>query len=353
MVDYVLEVYNCNTSNGTWTRIGEITTFSNLEWNILKNKPTYCNFAINVYSPDSALIQPFKNWILLKRNNVPYLFQITNVRGSLNADGGYLNVECNSIHYALNQLYVEGNYIKQNTDAGAIAVDLISTAQAKPYSNFGIQSGTIDTIGNTNETLFYQSIGKALTNQSDNIVGYIIDFMPILDANEELSYIQFNCFKTLGIYRSDLPPLELGFSVNELRFGMKDEVYNNIYTLGSGTNEVQVATSTNSTSQSIFGNRESVNKEANITVLSTLQKKGDTFLNVNQGIQLEVAFKLNPAQKPYFGDFGIYDILNINVNIENTFFNFIGTGQVMEVIIRYNNTDNSESVNPVIKYYKT
>lgn len=352
MVDYILEVYNVNTTTGRWTRIGEITTYYNLTWNRKSNNPSYCTFSINVYSPDSKFIKPFRNWVLLKRNGIPYLFQIINVRGDLNETSGYLEVECADMLYCLDNIYVQGNFQNINIDAGQIAVNLINYAQSKLYSNYGIQTGTIDTVGTSNETLYYQSIGKALTNQSDNIIGYDFTFVPILDANNEINYVQFNVFKALGIYRNDLPPLELGHSINSLRFGMADEVFNNIYTLGTGTNEVQVATSTNATSQEIFGNRESVNKEANVSVLATLQKKGDSFLNDKQGIQLEIGFNLTPNQKPYYGDFGLYDTLDINVVIGDTFFNFTGTATVKEIQFRYDNTNNKETITPIVKFYK-
>src|SRR5690606_11867196 len=157
-----------------------------------------------------------------------------------------------------------GRYVAVNTDAATIASDLVALAQTKTNANFGIQNGTIQSVGISSETLFYQSIGRALTNQADNIIGYDFNFVPILDANKKLDFIQFNVFKSVGVVRNNLPPFELAHSVNISDFGMGGEVYNKIYTLGSDTGEVEVAERENLTSQSIFAIRERVNKEASI-----------------------------------------------------------------------------------------
>lgn len=354
MTEYILEVYTLNSSTGEYTRIGELTTYFNLSFNKKINLPSVANFSINSYSPDGSLIQPFKNWILIKRNGTPEFFgNIINVRGGLNSDTGSIDIECADVLYSLNQLYTEGRYVQTNTDAGTIASALVALAQSKQNANFGIQNGTIQTVGTSNETLFYQSIGKALTNQSNNIIGYNFTFIPILDANGKLDYIQFNVFKSLGVYRGNLPPLELGHSVNVLGFGMGDEVYNKIYTLGSDTGDVEVAESENTTSQSIFALREKVNKEPGIQIKSSLQQKGDEYLNLVQGIRLELSFELTEGVKPYYGDFGIMDTLEVNIQVGNTFFDFRGTAQIKEINFNYDNNTNKETIIPIIQYYKT
>lgn len=349
---YILEAYSLNPVTGIYSRLGELTTFMNVEWNQKSNKPSTLNFQLSVYSPDTAFIQPFKNWILLKREGVAYLFNIVNVRGGLQTDSGLISVDCFSIQYALNQLYVEGSYIATNTDAGTIASNLIAIAQAKPNANYGIQIGTVGTIGNTNETLFYQSIGAALTNQADNIIGYNFEFKPILGSDDKLSYVQFNCSKSMGSVRSDLPPLELGYSVNVVDFGMASEVYNKIYTLGADTGSVDVASSSSTGSQGIFGLREKINKEPSIFIKSNLQSKGDSYLNTTQGVMLEVGFQLTEGISPYYGQFGLMDTLYVKIKIANTFFNFQGTAQVTEISFNYDHSTNKEVITPIIKYYQ-
>jgi len=352
MAEYILEVYNLNNITGIYTRIGEITTFFGLEFTQKSNKPSTASFNLNVYSPDTRFIIPFQSWILIKRNGIPYLFNIIDVRGDLNPDSGELQVMCGDMLYVLNQNYIEGNYIAKNTDAGTIASALVSLAESKPYNNLGIVNGVIQTVGNTNETLFYSSIGKALTNQADNIAGYNFNFIPTLDANSKLSGINFNVYATLGVNRTNLPPLELGYSVNALSFGMVGEVYNKVYTLGEGTNDVTVVTSENNTSKAIFGLRESVNKESSITIRQSLQDKGDSRLVASEGIRLEIAFELTEGISPYFGDFGLMDTLRVNINIGNTFFNFEGDAQITELAFRYDNNNNKETITPVILYNK-
>ena len=354
MTDYILEIYTLNASTGVYTRIGELSTYFNLNWTKIANKPAKCTFSMNSYSKEGNLIQPFKNWVLIKRNGLAeYFGNIIDVKGFHSSDSGQIDITCGDILYALNNLYTVGSYVKQNIDAGALVTDLITVAQAKSYGNFGLQAGGIETIGTTNETLFYQSIGKAITNQSDNIVGFDVSFVPILDGNGELSYIQYNVYKALGTVRNNLPPLELGYSVNLISFGMLNEVKNKIYTLGSGTGfDVSVATSTGTTQSAGYSLREAVNKEGSVSILQTLQDKGDTFLSDNQGVKLELGFQLTEGQRPYYGDFGLFDTLPVKIEIGNTFFNFNGTAQIRELAFTYDNNTNKETITPIIQYNK-
>ncbi len=349
----ILEVYTLDTLTGTYTRIGELVTYTNLSWNEAENKACICSFTINVYSTEGALIQPFKNWILIKREgSSPVLFNIADIRGGINENSGQIRVVCMSMLYSLMQLYVEGAYKQINVDAGTIASDLIAMAQSKPYGNLGIQDGTIEAVGETNETLFYQSIGQALVNQSDNIVGYKFFFQPILDANQELDYVQFNILKNTGVVRDNLPPLELGFSVNVLDFGMAGEVYNKIYELGAGTGDVEVATSDSEVSKAAYALRESVTKEADVFVKATLQTKADAFINENQVVKLEVSARLTPGIKPYYGDFGLSDSLQTDIKIGNTFFNFEGLARVKELEFQYDDVRNQERISVIFEYIK-
>lgn len=350
----MLEVYERDPSTGTYARIGELITYQNLNWTRRANRPNSASFSMNIYSQEGRFIQPFKNWILIKRNGFPEFFgNIIDLRGDLNPDTGLYTVDCADVLYRLKKTNVEGQYIKQNTDASAIAAELVGIAQSKSYGNLGIQTGTLETVGNTNETLYYQSIGDALINQADNLTGYILTFVPILDANGKVDYIQFNVHKSLGAFRSDLPPLELGTSVNVAQFAMGEDLVNKVYTLGAGTGDVQVVETESEGSQQIFGLVEEVNKESSIEVRDTLSQRGRKFIDERQGIKLEVAFTLTPGVKPYYGDFGLMDTLKVNVVIGNTVFNFRGTAQIREINMSYDTVNNQESLTPVISYYKT
>lgn len=353
MVEYILEVYTRDATAGTYTRIGELTTFSDLTWTKKDNRPKSASFNLNVYSPDTTLIQPFKHWILIKRNGYPEFFgNIIDVRGQLFSDTGSISVQCADVLYSLKQFYSDPTYTAVDTDAGLIAEELISLIQARDYGNFGIQSGTIETIGVTNQTLYYQSLGGAIIDQSDNIVDYHFEFVPILDADGKMDYIKFNVFKSTGVTRTDLPPLELGLSVNTIHFGMKGEVFNQIFTLGSDTGDVEVTESSALISQQTFGRREIVNKEPSVAIRETLQQKGDTFLNDAQGVELDMSFELTEGVAPYYGDFNLMDTLPINIQIADTFFSFEGTVQIKELTFTYDTNTNKETISAIVSYYK-
>lgn len=350
-VDIVLEVYQANYVDGTYTRIGEISTFQDLEYSLRYNEVQPASFKLNIYDKSSSFIVPFQNWILIKRNGAPILF--TNIIEVDASSGGSLNVTCADIFYRLNSIYAEGNFVRVNEDAADIVEDIITEVQSRDFANFGITIGEKQTIGDTNETLFYQSFGEAITNQSDNIQGYFVRFEPTLDADKKVSGLVVNIYKQIGVEVKSLPVLELGYSVNSFDVGMEGNIVNFVYTQGQGTGqEVPVTTSQDVNSQKVFGRLESVVKESSTAVRNSLQSKSDTFVSTNSNIKLQLGFTLNPSTKPYFGDFGLMDFLRCDINIKNTFFNFKGLVQITGLDFSYKNQDSREIIDPIITYFK-
>lgn len=349
-LEYTLESYELDNTTGTYTRQGEITTFANLQFTLKANYVWSMTFELNIYSPDNTLTIPFKNWVLLKRNDTALaLFNIVDVQGSSETDTGSSVFTCFDVHYSLVNIIYEGRYFADK-DASLIAQDYINYAQNKGNSNFGIQVGVLETVGDTTDTLFYQSVGQAIINQTDNIIGYDFLYTPILDSNGKLDYIKFDLYKSLGVLRDNLPPLEIGYSVNQVTYGLKQELYNNIYSQGEGTGDVSTAIAFDATSASVFSRREQVTKEANITVLSTLQTKADNELLNTKSIQLELGFQLTEGVSPYYGEFGLFDILNCNIEVGNTIFNYKGNAKITELNFVYNEQDNKEVITPIITY---
>lgn len=351
--EYYLESYTLNPVTGEYTRVGEIITFSGLSWNKKTNNVSECSFNLNVYDKANSLVIPYKNFIAVWRNNMPEFFGcVVDVSGNLSSPTGEVSIQCYDLLYELTQRYSEGYFVRQNTDAGLIASDIINLAQNKTNGNLGIVVNTTETVGNTNETLFYQSLGQALINQSDNIIGYDFEFRPILDANKKIDSIEFNLYKSLGVDRSKtLAPLEVGHSVNVLDFAIKQEIYNKLYNIGTGTGEaVEVTESESLSSQQSFHLREAVIKNSNVSVRSTLQKKGDEYINNTQGIQLEVRFELTTNQTPYYPQFNLYDTLAANIEIGQTIFNYNGTVKIIELEFSFDENNNKETVKPVVEY---
>lgn len=352
--EYTIEVYTREPTTGVYTRIGEMITYESVSIHKKRNKPNSATLTINVYSPEAKFISPFKNWILIKRNSTPEFFgNIVGYRGNLNQMGGMVTVECADVLYSLMQLYVEGSYVAVSTEASTIATALITLAQAKEYANLGIQSGTIETVGTTNETLYYQSIGDAIINQSDNITGYDFSFTPVLDANGKMDYIRFDLLAAAGTDRFNLPPLEIGESVNDLTFAVDGEVYTTIYALGAGTGEVDTEQATNSYAASIFGRRESVDKYSSIRTEQSLTDIAAKNLNNKQGVKIELGFSLTQDRRPFYGDFGLGDRLRSAINIGSPLLDYQGTVIVDEIILSYYTNRLGEEVSPIITYYKT
>jgi len=247
------------------------------------------------------------------------------------------------------------NVAKVNaSDNTEIVEDIITEVQSRDFANFGITIGEKETIENTNETLFYQSFGEAITNQSDNLVSYFVRFEPSFDANNKVDGLVANIYKSVGVVREELAPLELGQSVNSFDLGIQGDVVNYVYAQGQGTGQdVPVATSGNEVSQQIFGRLETVIKESSVAIQSTLESKAEELQKRQSGIRLQIGFDLTPNQNPRYGDFGLMDLVPVNISIANTFFNFKGLAQMTELQFSYDNEESKETVSPIITYYKT
>lgn len=353
MTSYNVEVYQANYTSGTYTKLAEISTWKSFEFNKVDNKIKRGRLSLTTLDKATRYIIPYQNWILIKRNGVPEFFgNIIDVNGNLEGVKGEIKVELADVLYRLTRIYSDLQFVNTNTDAGTIVSNIVSEIQSRSNANFGINDNIIETIGNSNQTLFNQSLGGAIIDQSDNIRSYYCEFLPTLDSDGKLNDIKLNVFKSRGVDRTkSLEPISIGLQTNKVEFGMDTEMFNKIYVQGQGTGqEVPLETAEDNNVQSTFGRIETVEKRPNIAVRSTLENTANELLNQNKAIRLELGFDLNPSYKPYYGDFGLYDTIPLDINIENTFFNFNGSARVEE--LEFSVSDTEETIRPIVTYYK-
>jgi hypothetical protein len=85
-------------------------------------------------------------------------------------DMGNITVTSRGFFSLLEKRYTGANDFYDGIDAGAIAWDLIDTTQAKPYGDFGITQGVIDTSKDRQRTFKYNTIKEAIQGlTSDNV----------------------------------------------------------------------------------------------------------------------------------------------------------------------------------------
>ncbi len=184
--------------------------------------------------------------------------------------------------------YFERRFITKSytgTDAGAIAWDLINTAQAETYGSIGITQGTINATVNRDRTYSNDEITKSLIHLSNS---QIINGFEFEITNSKVLTVK----SRLG---SDKPYLV--FDKGNIKSWQADYklsllLTNKVKVLGEGIGDAQLTTTRQSTNT--YPDKWYL-LEDNISFLSvseeaTLQAHGDNYLDLNQ--DSSITFKI-------------------------------------------------------------
>ena len=352
-MSYTIELYNIDTTTSAFSKIDILTTFSSLSFFEKLNGIGGAVFTLALQDPKAIIsnLYCFKTQVLIRRDGYPvWIGVITNLDGSYSNVEGNITVNCLTYLSHLLNRFTASNYQKINTDVGDIILDLISYTQGLTQGQLGITEGASETIGNISDTLSYASIGQAIINYSDNIVGFDFTMTPVMDANNELESVAINIYKGLGNIRNDLPSLELGVNVQTVSFATQGEVFNHITALGSGTGgSVSSTVQQNVYSQQGFTKREAILKYSDISVINTLVLKAARYLTQTQAQRLDINVSLKPESILGYGVFSLGDVLNCNLVKDDTLINFTGTGRVVELRVDVD-SQGTEYVTPKLQY---
>lgn len=196
------------------------------------------------------------------------------------------------------------------TDAGTIAWTLISESQSydAPYSSLGITQGSITASKNRDRTYRFDNIKESIERLSNTNLNDGFDF----DIDMTKAFNVY--YPTKG---SDRPNIVFN-SENLADYLYKKpllmELCNIVYVLGEGNNDdlLYAIRTANTSYRTDWKTLEAVLSERDIKELTTLQDKGDAYLNDYQSPNPELTIK-HYDDKILFTDYNIGDTIRVNI----------------------------------------
>lgn len=353
MAKYSLETYNIDVVNTGFDRTSEIFDFQDLSYTFVLNGPGYMSFALPINSPaaDPGVFLQTRTQIHIKRNGgtTRWFGPLEDIDVDWEDLDGTVNFTAKTYLQHLKYKITDRGVVYNEQDASLIASDLISDVQARTNGELNITDGTLETVGDTTDTLNYQEVLDAMLNQSDNIVGYDFDLMPTLDGAGLITGVELNIYKGKGRLLDNLPAVTL--QSTEGGSGSKyKEFYNQVTFLSAGTgDQVIAATASNPSSQQAYTRKEIVFKSSENLSVNNLQAAADSYINESSVPQSTVQLKLNSSVYPV-GSINVGDILKLNIYKENTFLDFRGTARVIELTVQVDN-EGKETIIPRLQFY--
>lgn len=300
------------------TPIGEFKEFRNLKFSRRLNNYGTCSFEIPADDPKaSSLIALRAYTIEVYRDDFLIWAGEQAVRdGQLDKAGNnWCKITCFDWFEQLFSRYTGESVTFAGVDAGEIAWQLIDTTQTE--SDLGITEGTIEATQNRDRTYNNQNIGEAIINLANVINGF--DF--------EINTSQvFNVAANIGVDRTNLV-LEYGRNIQAIQITEDfSSPINRAIVLGSGsdfTAPLRVDRD-DAASQALYGLREGLINELEVSEITTLEDKGDALTRKKGMPLLKTRMTLIPSSSPTIEDFALGDILTLKVvsgvyNIQSQF----------------------------------
>lgn len=318
---YTVEFYQLDVINHTFTRIDIVDTFLDLSFYQKLNGIGSCRFKLSVYDPHASTInlKCFINQIVVKRNGIIKWFgPLTKIHSKFSKDGGYINIEAQTHLHHFKNRYTQKLKTYTQIDAGAMAWDLINYTQSQNNGWLGVMQGTITPSYLIDKTHERKSIADAIIELSTLLVQVDFNFDYVIDSNGVLTSIRFNVFYPfLGTFQNNLNPLVLGDNVQTYELLTDDEIYNACYSIAQGTGSPLEFDGENLQSEIGFTRREYILTKKGISVYTDLQNVTSQFLKIKSVSNLLFEATLVQDSHPSIDDFGIGDVLNVNLSLPN------------------------------------
>lgn len=317
--EITIELYRINVLTNQFVKIDEVITHKNLRWFDRLNGLGGATFNLEIQDPKADITNwiPFVTQVAIRVNNkIVWVGVVERPSGGYNGVSGNHSVRCISYLYHLTTRYVTLTY--KNQDAAAKAWDMIDEVQSRNNGEMMIREGTIETVGNTSDTLQNQSVAQAIMNQSDNLVGYDFQLLPVQNSSGQLEQVNFNAFNQIGITRDRYAPLEFGFTVDSADYSLDGEVFNNITGEGAGTSTgILSASKSDGDSQVKYTRRENVAPFKNILSYKTLNTVTQARLDDVKNEKYAVSISLRKGSVYQYGAFNVGDFLQTNLEFPN------------------------------------
>ena len=311
--------YQIIIKDGSDNIIGELRNFTSLVFSKIMNNFGSCKFAIPVTNPDLSSfigLRRFETHIF-RDGTLIWAGEQALIENSLKADSPNL-LKVTSFGW-FEQLFGRLTSEKYDgIDAGEIAWDAIDTSQNETDGDIGITEGTIEATQNRDRNYSDDNIAVEIQRLTSVINGFD---MEITDSKV------FNVYEFQGLDKSNQIVFEYGTNIEEVSKLVQDfSIITNQTVVrgeGMGTEQARV-TRTDTDARSIYGLRQRLITESNISETTSLNEKGDAINNKRKQPVLEIAFKQEAGTLPTFGSISMGDLVQVKIqhgihNINNQF----------------------------------
>lgn len=301
--------YTILVQNQSGNVLGEFETFRHLTFSKRLNNYGECSFSVPIDDPKiNSLIalRRFSVWIYRDNLLVWSGEQVTRVGDLTDKGNNWVTIYCFDWIEQLKHRYVSEEVTFTQIDAGDIAWSLINTAQTE--YDMGITEGNIEETMDRDRTYKNtQNIYEAIINLTNVINGFDFEI-----NNSKV----FNVYAKQGIDRSNLI-LEYGYNIKSMQIveNFKTPINRAIVIGDSGEPEDPLRIDRNDAGlQTIYGLREGLINELDVTEISTLEEKGDALIRKYGSPLFNVTVDLLKNSSPNITDFALGDYITLKVN---------------------------------------
>lgn len=323
MNPYRVEIYRLDPVLNTITKLDEIEGYTGLQFDRRLN--SYGKLVLRLdprhRKATTTNFRRYSNYIVIKKNDtVIWAGPITKLSIGIGSGvDAFFNIEAREHFYHLFKRKTDAILNYQNTDAGAIAWELIDHTQTKTNGNLFITEGAIQATVNRDRSYEYADIGQKIIDLSNVRGGFDFDFVYTQNSDNEWTGSQFMVYTNKGVLRNNLPTLEIGLNVSEVTAVSDSTLENTIIHLGAGTGlDVPKAEIEDANLQVVNTRIEGIYKEPDVALQNTLDQNAQRNLDQNKIERFDVSVKLESTDDLAYGSFAIGDRLNVNLKSYNT-----------------------------------
>lgn len=338
--------YKIVVKDGSGNKLGEFQKFRNLKFGKRLNNYGTCTFEVPVEdSKISSLIALRRYTIDIYRTDedgdlLIWAGEQASREGILSNQGdNWCRIYCYDWLEQLNSRYTADEVTFTGIDAGAIAWDLIDTAQTEANGDFGITEGSIEATQNRDRVYYNQNILDAIINLSNVINGFDFEI-----NNSKV----FNVSSFIGVDRSNDVVLEYGVNIASMRI-VEDfsKIVNRAIILGDSgdfSDPLRVERD-DAPSQVLYKIREALSNELTVSEVSTMEEKGDALIRKYQLPLYKVTMDIVRGGELSIADFALGDI--IRLIIKSGIYDLNELFRIYEWTLSYGD-DNTETLDLVL-----
>lgn len=335
---YSIEIYRLNVATGQFSRIDAIVngSYKNLSFSENLNGVGQCQFELDIYSPKASpdTLQRFRNHVCIKRNDsVVWFGPITNIESDYDNVSGSVTVQANTMLYHYKDRYTTAILDYTAQDMADIAQAFITSETAKLNGSFGVAVGSTPTTQDIDIQFEKDKrIADCLIELASRDIGIDFNFVPNVGSSNLVETVSFNVFFPLGSVRTDLAPLRIGDNVKTVRLSTISGIYNAGTAYGAGTGSEVLSQSYNDTaSQVAYSRREKVEKQGDVAVAETLLARITETIYQTSVERFALDLTLYPGRNPQYGTYGVGDIFNVDLDVDNSggYINLQGQARII------------------------